>query len=53
MPLKHRGYGAYITCDGRELEQFQVKVESDKIVSCYVPGDTGTVSQNWESVEIF
>ncbi|KAL1947902.1 hypothetical protein VTO73DRAFT_13626 [Trametes versicolor] len=42
MPLKHRGYGAYITCDGRELEQFKVKVESDKIVSCYVPGDTGT-----------
>ncbi|KAH9854232.1 hypothetical protein C2E23DRAFT_820064 [Lenzites betulinus] len=41
MPLKHRGYGAYISCDGRELEQLRVKVE-DKTVSCYVPVDTGT-----------
>ncbi|KAI0831308.1 hypothetical protein BC628DRAFT_1353158 [Trametes gibbosa] len=42
MPLGHRGYGAYISCDGQELEQFCVKVENDNTVSCYVPVDTGT-----------
>ncbi|KAI0362102.1 hypothetical protein OH77DRAFT_1416315 [Trametes cingulata] len=39
MPLVHRGFGAWVSCDGQELEHFQAKVEGDKVMSCYVPGD--------------
>ncbi|KAI0636969.1 hypothetical protein C8Q77DRAFT_538355 [Trametes polyzona] len=41
MPLEHRGYAAYLSCDGREIEQYRVKVENDETISCYVPGDRG------------
>ncbi|KAI0670380.1 hypothetical protein C8Q78DRAFT_1079353 [Trametes maxima] len=42
MPLMHRGYGAYISCDGRELEQLRAKAsEKDQSASCYVCSDAG------------
>ncbi|KAI0647053.1 hypothetical protein C8Q79DRAFT_957567 [Trametes meyenii] len=42
MPLTHRGYGVYISCDGRELEQLRVKTsEQERSASCYVCSDTG------------
>ncbi|RPD66137.1 hypothetical protein L226DRAFT_530260 [Lentinus tigrinus ALCF2SS1-7] len=41
MPLRHRGYGAYISCDGAELEVYKTKVENDKVISCYIASEAG------------
>ena len=45
MPVKHRGYGAYISCDGVELEAHKVGVDSKNrtLVSCYVASEVGKV----------
>ena len=42
MPLNHRGYGAYLTCDGKELEMYKVK-EKGEVVSCFVASEAGKV----------
>ncbi|OSC97107.1 hypothetical protein PYCCODRAFT_1481498 [Trametes coccinea BRFM310] len=41
MPLSLRGYEAYISCDGQELDTYQANVENDKVVSCYIGTDAG------------
>ena len=43
MPLQHRGYGAYISYDGRELEVYKVK-EKGQVVSCFIESEAGRVS---------
>ncbi len=43
MPLRHRGYGAYISCDGEELDAYKTKVENDKVISCYIASEVGKV----------
>ncbi|KAI0721089.1 hypothetical protein C8T65DRAFT_724733 [Cerioporus squamosus] len=41
MPLCHRGYGAYISCDGEELDAYKIQMENDKVISCYVASEAG------------
>ncbi|KAI8998636.1 hypothetical protein BD414DRAFT_128548 [Trametes punicea] len=41
MPLTYRGYAVYISCDGRELGMYGVKVENDEVISCYIAADAG------------
>jgi len=43
MVLSHRGYGVSVTCDGTPLDEFDVKVESETTVSCYIPSQQGKV----------
>lgn len=43
MPLRHRGYGACISCDGEELEVYKTKVENDRVISCYVASEAEKV----------
>ena len=43
MPLRHRGYGAYISCDGEELKTYNVK-QKGRIISCYVLGEAEKVN---------
>jgi len=39
--LEHRGFAARIICDGQDLEEFAVKVEDEKTISCYISSDVG------------
>jgi len=39
--LSHRGYGVSVVCDDNPLEEFNVKIESDNTVSCYIPSEQG------------
>ncbi|KAI1795878.1 hypothetical protein LXA43DRAFT_989885 [Ganoderma leucocontextum] len=42
MPLNHRGYGAYISYNGEEVEVHKAKVESDKVtMSGYFVSEAG------------
>ena len=43
MPLRHRGYGAYISCDGQVLQVHKTKVEDARVISCYVASEAGKV----------
>ena len=43
MVLRHKGYGVYVTCDGRSLEEFDFQVENDTTVSCYIASEQGKV----------
>ncbi|KAI0780931.1 hypothetical protein BD413DRAFT_15857 [Trametes elegans] len=40
MVLTHRGYGAFISCDSKEVETFQVKSKTH-VASCYIPSEDG------------
>jgi len=37
--LVHRGFGASIYCGGVELQQYELKVHHDSIVSCYIASE--------------
>ncbi|KAI0780933.1 hypothetical protein BD413DRAFT_620056 [Trametes elegans] len=36
MPLKLNGWSAYISCDGSELEMFDMKQDDEKTMSCWI-----------------
>lgn len=50
MPLTLRGFGAYISCDGEEVEQFGAKVENDKTTVCFIASEEGKVRCKHSSV---
>ncbi|KAI0672342.1 hypothetical protein C8Q78DRAFT_1026488 [Trametes maxima] len=41
MPLDLNGYTAHLTCDGAELEVYNVKNEGPQIISCWVASEEG------------
>ncbi|TBU65821.1 hypothetical protein BD310DRAFT_912152 [Dichomitus squalens] len=42
MPLKHRGYGAYISCNDEEVQTHKPKAEKDKVtMSGYIVSEAG------------
>nr|VWO98800.1 Putative Rab/GTPase [Ganoderma boninense] len=42
MPLDHRGYGAYISHNGEEVELYKPKLEKDKVtMSAYIVSESG------------
>lgn len=44
MPLNHRGYGAYISHNGKEVDVHKAKVERDKVtMSGYIVSEAGMV----------
>ena len=44
MPLKHKGYAAYISCNGEELQIHKPKAEKDTVtVSGYIVSEAGAV----------
>lgn len=43
MPLELNGYSAHICCDGKELETYDVRVEDEKTISCWIPSEEGKV----------
>ncbi|KAH9951475.1 hypothetical protein B0H21DRAFT_719135 [Amylocystis lapponica] len=48
MPLNHRGFGAFITCEGKELEHYAAKVEDEKTISCWIASEAGKEFEvNW------
>lgn len=43
MVLKHKGYGAYISCDDTPLDEFAFTKEDETTVSCYICSQAGKV----------
>ena len=43
MPLQIDGYTASVHCDGKELEEYGVKQEGARTVSCWIPSESGKV----------
>ncbi|EIW52453.1 uncharacterized protein TRAVEDRAFT_61366 [Trametes versicolor FP-101664 SS1] len=41
MPLELNGYSAHICCDDKELETYDVRVEDEKTISCWIPSEEG------------
>ncbi|OJT04175.1 hypothetical protein TRAPUB_5127 [Trametes pubescens] len=41
MPVELNGYSAHICCDGKELETYDVRVEDEKNISCWIPSEEG------------
>ncbi|OBZ75809.1 hypothetical protein A0H81_04301 [Grifola frondosa] len=41
MPLELHGYSVYISCDGKEIEQCDVREDDAKTVSCWIPSEAG------------
>ncbi|KAI0827430.1 hypothetical protein BC628DRAFT_1369561 [Trametes gibbosa] len=49
MPLKLGHYSAYIQCYGKEPEMFEVALEDEKTMSCWIPSEEGKAfSVHWE-----
>ncbi|KAI9056383.1 hypothetical protein FKP32DRAFT_1607917 [Trametes sanguinea] len=43
MPLELGGVTAHISCDGKELEAYEVTKEGDKTVTCWIASEEGKV----------
>ncbi|KAI0057471.1 hypothetical protein BV25DRAFT_1831154 [Artomyces pyxidatus] len=41
LALLHRGYSVYISCEGKEIPQYQVEVVDEKTLRCYIPSEAG------------
>ncbi|KAI1795879.1 hypothetical protein LXA43DRAFT_989893 [Ganoderma leucocontextum] len=49
MPLKLKGFSAHICCDGKELEQYDVQLEDERTVTCWIPSESGKAfSVHWK-----
>ena len=43
MPLVLHGCSVQVLCDGREMEQFDVRQENDDTISCWIASQEGQV----------
>ncbi|KAI0040426.1 hypothetical protein FA95DRAFT_1566406 [Auriscalpium vulgare] len=41
MPLEYRGYSVHISCNGKELPQYQVELVNETTIACYIPSEAG------------
>ncbi|KAI0721090.1 hypothetical protein C8T65DRAFT_632190 [Cerioporus squamosus] len=41
MPLALQGCSAQVLCDGQELEQFDVRQDGERTISCWIPSQAG------------
>ncbi|TFY78908.1 hypothetical protein EWM64_g5099 [Hericium alpestre] len=41
MPLALAGLKAWVSCEGEALPEYQVKVENERLITCYVPSEVG------------
>ncbi|KAL1948508.1 hypothetical protein VTO73DRAFT_12583 [Trametes versicolor] len=41
MPLELNGYSAHVNCDGKELETYDVRMEDERTISCWIPSEEG------------
>ncbi|KAH9854612.1 hypothetical protein C2E23DRAFT_57464 [Lenzites betulinus] len=49
MPLQLGRYSVHIRCDDKELEMFDVKLENEKTISCWIPSEEGKAfSVHWK-----
>lgn len=46
MPLELNGYSAHVNCDGKELETYDVRMEDERTISCWIPSEEGKVVSN-------
>lgn len=43
MPLELNGYSAHVNCDGKELETYDVRMEDERTISCWIRSEEGKV----------
>jgi hypothetical protein len=44
MVLSHKGFNAWISVDGKTLDEFQTSVNKEEnLVTCYLPAEPGKV----------
>lgn len=39
----HRAFEVFIQSNGQRLDEFDVKVESDRVVNCFIPSESNKV----------
>jgi len=52
--VSHRGFSAWITCEGRKLEEFKPEVSAGEgnTISCWIPSETGkTFKAVWKDID--
>ncbi|KAH9951474.1 hypothetical protein B0H21DRAFT_705714 [Amylocystis lapponica] len=52
MPLNHRGFGAFITCEGKELELYAVKVEDETTITCWIASEAGRTLRRYQFAKL-